>query len=117
MFTVTDIVSDISRGCAVNNLNEDRFSYRIIFYTNEHGIGTRHYTDTAYGDLRKNLENIIRNNLSLTNTLVITQTTVLLNGKCVCLQSRSYKFSLEEYFKQLTGRYRDGSKNRNVMYG
>lgn len=117
MFTVTDIVSDISRGCAVNNLNEDRFLYRVIFYTNEHGIGTRHYIDTAYGDLQKKLENIIRNNLSLTNTVVIAQTTVLLNGKCVCLQSRSYGFSLEEYFRQLAGKSKNGSRKGNITYG
>lgn len=117
MFTISDIMADISRGCARNNLNENAFSYRIIYYTNERGVGTKHYENCSYDDLRKTLEAIVKNNLSLTNTLVIAQTTILLNGHCVCLQSRSYGFSLEEYFKQLTGRYRDGNKNRNVMYG
>lgn len=31
MFTISDILQDISRGCAVYNLNEDCFSYRIVF--------------------------------------------------------------------------------------
>ena len=117
MYTISDIMADISRGCVANNLNEGCFSYRLIYFTNENGIGAKHYIDTAYGDLRKNLETVIRNNLSLTNTLVIAQTTVLLNGKCVCLQSRSYGFNLEEYFRQLTGRKKEGNKNRNIMYG
>jgi hypothetical protein len=63
--------------------------------------------------LRRSLENIIRNNLSVTNNLVIAETTVLKNGKSVCLQSRSYSFSLDGYFKQINGEY----KGRNGIAG
>lgn len=115
MYTVSDIIADIDRGCMANNMVENMFSYRIIFYVNEGNRGTKHYIDSRYADLRKTLENIIRNNLSLTNNLVIAETTVLKNEKCVCLQSKSYSFSLENYFKQINGEYRS-NRSENIRY-
>lgn len=117
MYTVTSIIQDINRGCAINNLNEESFSYRIVFFVNEDGKGTRHYIDTSFSDLRKSLENIIRNNLTLTNTVSVAQTTVRKDGRCICLQSQSYSFSLEEYFSQLTGKRKNGNKRKSVTYG
>ena len=102
MYTVSDIITDINRGCIANNMVEDRFRYRIIYFVNEGNNGSKYYIDTAYNGLRKALENIIRSNLSLTNSIVIAETTVLKNGKSVCLQSRSYSFSLDGYFKQIS---------------
>lgn len=72
--------------------------------------------DAMYGDLRKTLEDIIKDHLSLTNRVVIAETTVRKDGKSVCLQSRSYAFSLDEYFKQINGKCRDNSKHGNIMY-
>ena len=103
MFTISDIITDINRGCAVNNMVEDCFSYRIIYFVNEGNRSSKHYIDTAYDNLRSSLENIVRGHLSLTNKVVIAQTTVLKTGKCVCLQSRSFAFSLEEYFERIGG--------------
>lgn len=111
MYTVSDIITDINRRCAANNMVEDRFSYRIVFFVNEGNKGSKHYLDTVYSGLRKSLESIIRNHLSVTNTVVIAETTALKNGKCVCLQSRSYSFSLDGYFKQISGEYRDSNRN------
>ena len=116
MYTVSDILADIDRGCMANNMIEDMFSYRIIYFVNEGNKGTKHYIDSQYADLRKSLESIVRNNLSLTNNLVIAETTVLKNGKCVCLQSKSYAFSLEGYFKQISGEYK-GNRNENMISG
>lgn len=116
MYTVSDIIADINRGCMANNMIEDMFSYRIIFYVNEGNKGTKHCIDSQYKDLRKSLESIVRNNLSLTNNLVIAETTVLKNGKCVCLQSKSYSFSLDSYFKQISGENRN-YKSENTSYG
>ena len=116
MFTISDIIMDINRGCTANNMVEDKFSYRIIFFVNEGSQGSKHYIDTVYGDLRKTLEDIIKDHLSLTNSVVIAETTVRKDGKSVCLQSRSYAFSLEEYFKQINGKCRDNSKHGNIMY-
>lgn len=113
MFTVSDIIKDIDRGCLANNMVEDKFSYRIIFFVNEGNIGSKHYIDTAYNGLRKSLESIIRNHLSLANSVVIAETTVLKNGKSVCLQSKSYSFSLDGYFKQISGECADRNRNRN----
>ena len=31
MFTISNILEDINRGCATHNMVEDCFSYRIIF--------------------------------------------------------------------------------------
>ena len=117
MYTISNIIADIDRGCLSNNMVEDRFSYRIIFFVNENGKGTKRYIDTSYDDLRKSLESIIREHLSVTNNIVIADTTALKNGKCVSLLSRSYAFSLEEYFHQIYGRCKSDSENRNITYG
>lgn len=102
MYTISDVLRDIDRGCMVYNMVEDKFSYRIVYFTNErNGKSTKYYSDTAYDDLRETLENIIRNNLSLTNSVVVAQTTALKNGKCVFLQSRPYSFSLDGYFQKI----------------
>lgn len=103
MFTITNILNDIDRGCTAHNMIEGRFSYRIVYFVNEQGKSTKHYLDTAYDDLRETLENIIRNNLSLINSIVIAQITVRKNGKCIRLLSRSYMFSLDEFFKRING--------------
>ena len=117
MYTISDIITDIDRGCLSNNMVEDRFSYRIIFFVNENRRGTKRYIDSKYDDLRKSLESIIREHLSITNNIVIAETTALKNGKCVSLLSRSYVFSLEEYFHQIYGRCKSDSENRNITYG
>lgn len=116
MFTVSDIIMDIDRGIMAHNMVEDMFRYRIIFFVNDGDKGSKHYMDTAYDGLRRSLENIIRNHLTVTNRIVIAETTALKNGKCVCLQSRSYLFSLDGYFKQISGEYTDNVRNGNARY-
>ncbi len=113
MYTISDIIADINRGCIANNMVEDMFRYRIIFFVNEGDHSSKYYIDTPYNGLRRSLGNIIRSNLSVTNNLVIAETTVLKNGKSVCLQSRSYPFSLDGYFQQINGEY----KGRNGIAG
>ena len=116
MYTISDIIADIDKGCLANNMVENCFSYRIIFFVNEENKNSKHYIDTPYSCLRKELENIIRNHLSLTNSVVIAETTVRKNRKCVCLQSRSYSFSLDGYFKQISGERADRNRNGIVSY-
>lgn len=103
MNTVSDILMDIDRGCLANNMIEDCFTYRIVYFVNERNNGKKYYLDSSYRDLRKSLESIIRGNLTLTNNVVIADTTVLKRGKCTCLQSKAYSFSLEEYFRRIKG--------------
>lgn len=117
MYTVSDIISDINRGCLANNMVEDRFSYRIVFFVNEGKRNAKYYMDTAYNGLRRALESIIRENLSLTNCVVIAETTALKHGKCVSLQKRSYSFSLDGYFRQLSGECRVNGRNEAARYG
>ena len=117
MYTISSILTDIDRGCAVNNMVEDYFSYRIIIFVREGNRSSKHYIDTTYDGLRRSLENFIREHLSLTNSVVIAQTTVLKNRKCVCLQSRSFAFSLEEYFERINGECGADSKCGNNVYG
>lgn len=117
MYTVSDIIADINRGCTANNMVEDRFSYRIMFFVNGGNSSSRHYIDTSYNGLRKALESIIRENLSLTNCVVIAETTALKHGKCVILQKRAYSFSLDGYFKQISGECRNSGRNGNARYG
>ena len=116
MFTISDIIADISRGCLANNMVEDCFSYRIVFFINEGNKGKKGCIDTSFGELHKSLENIIRSNLSVTNSVAIAQTTVRKDGRCVCLQSRSYIFSLDGYFRQINGESKDRARNGTVMY-
>lgn len=110
MYTISDIISDINRGCTANNMVEDRFSYRIVYFVNDGNRSAKYYVDTSYGGLRRSLESIIRENLSLTNSVVIAETTVLIRGECVCLQKRAYAFSLDGYFRQLSGEHRNSAR-------
>lgn len=109
MFTISDVVADIDRSCAIHNMNENKFTYRVVFFAKDGNRSLKNYIDTSYSGLRKTLENIIRSNLTLTNCVAIAQITVQKNGKCVCLLSRSYMFSLNDYFRKLNGEY----KSRN----
>lgn len=113
MFTISDVIRDINRGIMSHNMAEDKFSYRITFFINEGNKGERHQIDTAYGSLRESLEKIIKDNLSLTNNIVIANTTTIKDGKCIRLQSRQYTFSLDGYFKQLSGE----RKSKNISCG
>lgn len=113
LYTISHIIEDINRGCAIHNMVEDSFLYRVVYYVNEKDTGRKHCIDTTYGNLRKSLESIIRENLSLQNTVVIAQTTIRKDGQCICLQSRSYRFCMEEYFRHLTGKSKKGS----ITYG
>jgi len=117
MYTISDIITDINRNCMANNMVEDRFSYRIIFFVNDGNKRSKHYIDTTYNGLRKSFERIIRKHLLLTNTLVMAQTTVLKDGKNICLQSKAYSFSLDEYFKRINGECKGSNRNERIMYG
>lgn len=101
MFTISNILQDIQRGIVANNMVEDCFSYRIIFFVNEDGKGLKQYVDTSYSGLRKALESIIRGNLTTTNSIVISAVTVRKDGEIVSLLSRSYGFNLDGYFRQI----------------
>lgn len=118
MYTVTDILQDTQRGCALYNMVEDKFSYRLVYFINErNGKSTKHYHDSTYGNLRKALENIIRGNLTTTNTIVLADVTTRKSGKTVSLLSKSYGFCLNEYFDRVTEQYEIGNKKRNTIYG
>lgn len=101
MFTVSDILQDIQRGIAAHNMVETEFSYRLVYFINFENGSEKHYADTRYNGLRVALENIIRGNLTTTNTVVISAVTTLKDRKCVSLLSRSYPFSLREYFQKI----------------
>lgn len=115
MYTVSDIVQDISRGCVAHNMQEDRFSYRILFFVNGDGSSSKHYINTQYDGIRKALENIIRNNLTLTNSVVIAAVTVWKDEEIISLLSKAYGFSLDRYFRQINGEY--SGKKGIVGYG
>lgn len=103
MFTVSDILVDIDCGILANNMVETCFSYRIVYFVNENGNGRKMYVNTSYENLRQSLENIIRGNLTTSNTVVISAVTTLKDGKCVSLLSRAYGFNLNEYFRKIVG--------------
>lgn len=101
MFTISDILADIQRGITANNLNEDYFSYRLVYFVNDVVRGTKFRVDTPYDGLRSALENIIRGHLSTTNTVVLAAVTVRKNGESISLLNRSYAFSLDGYFQKI----------------
>ena len=101
MYTVSNILDDVDCGILANNMVETCFSYRIVYFINEKDKGTKFYVDTSYGGLRTALENIIKENLTTTNTIVISAVTVWKNGEVVSLLSRSYGFNLSEYFQKI----------------
>lgn len=103
MITVTDILQDINRGIMANNIVEDYFSYRIIFYVNDGTRGAKHYIDTSYSGLRVALESIVKDYLSPTNSVVVATITIRKSEETVSLLSRSYGFSLDGYFQQIVG--------------
>ena len=62
------------------------------------------------------MESIIRENLTVTNNVVIADTTVLKRGKCTCLQSKAYSFCLEEYFRRIKGECNSSKSNQYCRY-
>ncbi len=113
MYTISNILSDIGSGTLANNMIETCFSYRIIYFVNENGKGKKFYVDTSYAGLREALENIIRENLSTTNTVVLAAITARKSGETVSLLSRSYPFSLGGYFQQICGEKEKDDINSN----
>lgn len=115
MYTISSIVEDVQRGILAYNMVETCFTYRIVYFINENGKGRKCYADTPYGNLRRSLENIIRGNLSTTNSVVISAVTVWKNGEVVSLLSRSYGFGLDGYFRQIVGEKE--KEYKNINYG
>lgn len=115
MYTISSIAEDVQRGILAHNMVETCFAYRIVYFVNENSTGRKCYVDTPYENLRRSLENIIRGNLSTTNSVVITAVTVRKNGKIVSLLSRSYKFNLDGYFRQIVGEKE--KEYKNINYG
>ncbi len=115
MYTISNVLLDVDKGILANNLNEDYFLYRIVYFINENGIGKKYYVDTLYGNLRRSLENIIRENLTTTNSIVVAAVTTLKDGECISLLSKSYPFSLDGYFQQINGEYK--GRNGIARYG
>lgn len=113
MFTISNILEDIQRKTTANNMIETCFSYRLVYFVNENGKGRKCYVDTPYGNLRRSLENIIRENLSTTNCIVFAAVTTQKDGETVSLLSRSYSFNLDGYFEQIIGKKEKEYKNVN----
>ena len=113
MYTISGILDDIDRGILAHNMIETCFSYRLIYFVNENGRGEKHYMDTQYSGLRAALENIIRGNLTTTNTIVVAEVTVWKNGKSVSLLSKAYSFSLSGYFQQIREKKEKDNINSN----
>ena len=114
MFTVSNILEDVDRGILANNMIETCFSYRLVYFVNFENGSEKHYIDTQYDGLRNALENIIKKNLTTTNSIVLAAVTARKSGEIVSLLSRSYPFSLSGYFQQIVG---EKEKDINNNYG
>lgn len=113
MYTVSDILQDVDRGILSHNMAEKMFSYRVVYFINFENKSEKHYIDTRYDGLRITLENIIRGNLTTTNTVVLAAVTAHKSGETVSLLSRAYGFSLGGYFEQIVGRKEKEYKTDN----
>ena len=113
MYTISSILDDLDGGILAHNMIETCFSYRIVYFVNENGNGRKIYVDTSYENLRRSLENIIRGNLTTTNTVVISAVTTLKDGKGVSLLSRAYGFNLSEYFRKICAEKEKDNINSN----
>ena len=58
MNTISDMLMDIDRGCLANNMIEDCFTYRIVYFVNEGKKRRKYSLESSDRDLRKSLENI-----------------------------------------------------------
>ncbi len=114
MITLSDILGDIQRGILAHNMNEDKFTYRITYFVYEDGKSIKHCVDTSYNGLRNAMVSIIRKNLSVTNSIIISAVTVRKDGKSVYLLNRKYSFNLEEYFQRVLGNGQN--RNKRVAY-
>lgn len=101
MFTISNILNDVDSGILAHNMMENMFSYRLVYFVNSVSGNKKYYVDASYDSLRATLENIIKKNLTTTNCIVIATVTTLKDGKCISLLSRSYAFSLNEYFQRI----------------
>lgn len=101
MFTISNILNDVDSGILAHNMMENMFSYRLVYFVNSVSENEKHYIDTRYGGLRQALENIIRGNLTTTNTVVLAAVTVRKNGEVISLLGRTYAFSLDGYFQKI----------------
>lgn len=81
---------------------------------NSVGGKEKHYIDTRYDGFCQALKNIIRGNLTTTNTVVIAAIIIRKNGKNISLLSRSYGFSLDGYFQKIC---EEKVENINSNYG
>lgn len=115
VYIVSDILQDVDCGILAHNMIETCFSYRIVYFINENGKGTKRYVDTSYDGLREALENIIKKKLTTTNSIVISAVTTRKSRETVSLLSRAYAFSLSEYFEQIVGRKE--KEYKTVSYG
>lgn len=113
MYTISNILQDVNRGILAHNMIENYFSYRIVYFINSGEKGEKRCIDVSYDGLRMALENIIRRNLTTTNTVVVAAVTVRKDGESVPLLSRAYAFSLDGYFKQISGEYTDRNRSGN----
>lgn len=114
MVTISSILDDINGRILANNMVETCFSYRIVYFVNENGNGRKMYVNTSYENLRRSLENIIRGNLTTTNSVVVSAVTVWKNGEIISLLSKAYGFNLSEYFRKICEEKED---NINSNYG
>ena len=51
MNTISDILMDIDRGCLANNMIEDCFTYRIVYFVNEGNNGKKYYLDSSFTEI------------------------------------------------------------------
>lgn len=101
MVTISNILNDVNCGILAHNMIETCFSYRVVYFVNFEGKSEKHYVDTQYGGLRQTLENIIRGNLTTTNSVVVAAVTAKKSGETVSLLRKAYSFSLNEYFQKI----------------
>lgn len=103
MTKIKQIVQDCINGCTANNVDELRMHFNINYYVNSaHGQGKKFYCFVyKVSDLEENLYNIIRDNLTKDNDVLITDITVKHNSDIIRVNKSNYPYSLSYFMETL----------------
>lgn len=98
-----DIVQDCINGCTSRNIDEYHMHFNINYYVNSaYGQGTKYHCFVFHvKDLEENLCNIVRDNLSRDNDVVITDITIKNEDEIIRVNKNYYPYSLNDFMKSL----------------
>lgn len=101
MHKISEIVQDCIRGCWAVNADEKKMHFNINYYVNSaFGSGEKYYLFVyKVEDLEDALFNIIRNNVTAENDVVISDITIKHMDEIISVNKHSYPYGINSYIK------------------